>query len=115
LLLKGWATTNPANLLLQNESNLLPLLLLQVLLRFAPRFHDLIFLPGRPFNVRFAIKRTSFVFMHEALEVAERGLAASAAAGARPELLLPPPTASAVPGKPLTVRVWGFNDCDVVS
>eukprot|EP00775_Hariotina_reticulata_P012972 gene12972-13101_t len=78
----------------------------EVLLRFNARFHNSIFLPGQLFDVRFAIKRTSFVFMHEALDVAERGLAAAAAAGARPELLLPPAEARAVPGKPLQVTHW---------
>jgi hypothetical protein len=64
-----------------------------VLLRFSRRFHDR-FVPGRKFNVRFSIKRTGFVFMHEALDVAKGGLVA----GARPELLLPPPDATAVQG-----------------
>jgi hypothetical protein len=81
---------------------------LQVLLRFNARFHSSIFVPGQLFNVRFAIKRTAFVFMHEALDVAERGLAAAAAAGARPELLLPPADARPVLGKPLQVRL-GFS------
>lgn len=81
---------------------------LQVLLRFNARFHSSIFVPGQLFDVRFAIKRTGFVFMHEALDVAERGLAAAAAAGARPELLLPPADARPVPGKPLQVRL-GFS------
>ncbi|KAF6260076.1 hypothetical protein COO60DRAFT_1700525 [Scenedesmus sp. NREL 46B-D3] len=74
----------------------------EVLLRFSRRFHDQVFLPGRRFNVRFAIKRTGFVFMHEPLDVARRGLVA----GARPELLLPPPDAAAVPGNGLEVQHW---------
>jgi hypothetical protein len=73
----------------------------QVRLRFSSRFHEQIFLPGRKFNVRFAIKRTGFVFMHEALDVAQRGLVA----GARPELLLPPANAVAVPGNGVKVCI----------
>ncbi|WIA14327.1 hypothetical protein OEZ85_002857 [Tetradesmus obliquus] len=74
----------------------------EVLLRFSQRFHGNVFLPGRLFNVRFSIKRTGFVFMHEALDVAQRGLVA----GARPELLLPPPDAMAVPGNGVQVSHW---------
>lgn len=58
---------------------------IQVLLRFNAAFHNTVHLPGRLFNVRFAIKRTSFVFMHEALDVAQRGTVA----GTRSEILLP--------------------------
>uniref|UniRef100_A0A383WFR0 RNA helicase n=1 Tax=Tetradesmus obliquus TaxID=3088 RepID=A0A383WFR0_TETOB len=74
----------------------------QVLLRFSQRFHSTVYLPKLPFNVRFSIKRTGFVFMHEALDVAQRGLVA----GARPELLLPPPDAMAVPGNGVQVSHW---------
>lgn len=75
---------------------------LQVLLKFAPSFHSS-FISGMRYNVRFAIKRTSFVFMHEALDVAWGG----AAAGLRSELLLPPADARCVPGSPVEVSSWG--------
>jgi hypothetical protein len=71
----------------------------QVVLRFSERFHRE-FVRGMKFNVRFSIKRTGFVFMHEALDVAKRGLVA----GARPELLLPPAYSTAVPGNGVQVR-----------
>lgn len=77
---------------------------LQVLLRFSTRFHDT-FVPGRKYNVRFSIKRTSFVFMHEALDVAQRGVMA----GSRPELLLPPATATPVAGNGHKVRLDVFT------
>jgi hypothetical protein len=76
--------------------------LLQVLMRFDSRFHRA-FIAGLRYNVRFSIKRTSFVFMHEAVEVARGG----AAAGLRTELLLPPPDARAVLESPLEVRRHG--------
>jgi hypothetical protein len=41
---------------------------LQVEMRFDARFHRS-FITGLKYNVRFSIKRTSFVFMHEAVEV----------------------------------------------
>ncbi len=37
-------------------------------MRFDNRFHKS-FIAGLRYNVRFSIKRTSFVFMHEAVEV----------------------------------------------
>jgi hypothetical protein len=70
-----------------------------VVLRFNERFH-MEFVRGMKFNVRFSIKRTGFVFMHEALDVANRGLVA----GARPELLLPPPYSTAVLGNGVQVQ-----------
>jgi hypothetical protein len=67
----------------------LPIPVLQVLLKFDRRFHSSIWLHNRRFRVRFAIKRTAFVFQHQALEVA----AAGCVGGARSELLLPPAVA----------------------
>jgi hypothetical protein len=76
-----------------------------VYLRFSRYFHDHIHASGRQFNVRFAIKRIGFVFMHEALDVAQRGLVA----GARPELLLPPPDETAVPDTGVQVRMGSIR------
>lgn len=70
-------------------------------MQFDGRFHRA-FIAGLRYNVRFSIKRTSFVFMHEAVEVARGG----AAAGLRKELLMPSADARAVLGRPLQVGVW---------
>jgi hypothetical protein len=78
---------------------------LQVLLRFSERFHSA-HIDGLLYNVRFSIKRTGFVFMHEALDVAKGG----AAAGLRPELLVPPATAVNT-GAPAAVRLWCTHCC----
>lgn len=72
----------------------------QVLLCFNARFHKS-FIRGLKYNVRFSIKRTTFVFMHEALDVARGG----AAAGLRQELLMPPAGARGIAGKPVAVRI----------
>lgn len=77
-------------------------LLPQVLLRFNSQFHALANrITNLQYNVRFAIKRTGFVFMHEALQVAAGG----AGAGLRRQLLLPPADARAVPGRDVQVRL----------
>jgi len=72
---------------------------LQVCLCFDARFHRS-FIRGLKYNVRFAIKRTTFVFMHEALDVARGGMAA----GLRHELLVPPVNARSVIEGPVEVR-----------
>lgn len=73
----------------------------QVALRFNKQLHTLANrIAGLKFNVRFSIKRTGFVFMHEALDAAQGG----AMAGLRHELLLPPPDARSVPGTHVQVR-----------
>jgi hypothetical protein len=46
--------------------------LLQVSLRFSADFHSS-WLHGRRHRVRFSIKRSTFVFMHEALALARQG------------------------------------------
>ena len=91
--------------------------LLQVLMRFDSRFHRS-FIAGMRYNVRFSIKRTSFVFMHEAVEVARSGAAAAGSAWSlaslaqwalmgdhslRKELLMPPANARRVAGQPVEV------------
>jgi hypothetical protein len=67
-------------------------------MRFDARFHRS-FIAGLRYNIRFAIKRTSFVFMHEAVEVARGG----AAAGLRKELLMPGADARQVPRSSIKV------------
>lgn len=78
--------------------------MVQVSLCFNARFHQN-FIERLKYNVRFAIKRTSFVFMHEALDVARRG----AAAGLRPELLVPAANSCSIVGTPLQVRYLVAN------
>ena len=41
----------------------------QVLLKFHNMFHRDVWMLGMTFDVRFSIKRSSFVFMHEAIQI----------------------------------------------
>lgn len=75
-------------------------------MRFDARFHRS-FIERMRYNVRFSIKQTSFVFMHEAVEVARGG----AAAGLRKELLLPSADARRVFGN--SVRVGDGTSCNM--
>lgn len=68
-----------------------------MLLRFNASFHNEVFLPGRLFNVRFTIKRSTFVFMHAALKLVSCG-------GLPARLVLPPGTSSPAAAPALMAR-----------
>jgi helicase MOV-10 len=76
----------------------------EVLLRFNAGFHQ-IHINGRKWDVRFSIKRSTFVFLHEALSLLQEGRT-------RGEMVLPPGVVvSSVTGwRPMEVRRgqgWG--------